>query len=90
MGDEKFVVSVVWRFKTVTNTVKEFKHDELAVAVGRAISFAKLSARAMAVGSSELFGQYTVESGQPASVHYDSATDGRIAQLMKTHNRSKA
>lgn len=93
MTDSKPVARVIWHkeddTQNVTTVVKEFRHSIAAAAVARAISFAKISARNMAVGSPELHGQYRVEAGDPPSVHYDSTTDDRILQLMRTHNRSK-
>lgn len=84
---DKFVVNVIWHHAQVVNIVKRFLHEEMVVAVGRAIGFAKISARANAVGSPELFGQYTVESGN--QVYYDSNVDEGVITLRQTHNRSK-
>lgn len=82
-----FEVNVVWHKDGVITTVKQFRHLELPVVIGRATAFAKLSARANAVQSPETHGQYTVEYA--GSVYYDSTKDGNIAHVKQTHNRSK-
>jgi len=89
LAGDKFTVDVIWHFQSVVNVVKQFHHDELEAVVQRAVSFAKISARQNAVGSPELFGVYTVEAGEPATVYYHSGVDRDILELQKTHNRSK-
>lgn len=86
---EKYVVSVIWRKDGVASVVREFHHTERITAINRAIGFAKITARAMAVGSPETHGQYTVVAGVPPDVYYDSTLDGAISALALRHNRSK-
>jgi hypothetical protein len=60
--NSQFVVTVTWHKDQVTSIVRTYRHAMLMTAVGRAIGFAKVAGRAMACGSPELHGRYTVEA----------------------------
>lgn len=85
--DSQFVVTVTWHKGQVTSVVRTYRHTSLMAAVGRAIGFCKVAGRAMACGSVELHGRYTVEAY--GVEYYNSGRDAALNAFIASFERRK-